>query len=359
MPGGGLRGRKGLGKRMMRAIVAESLDGPEAVRLTEAPEPDGAHERARGRRLLIDVHAAGLSPIDALQTRGRYQYGTTPPYVVGSEAAGVVREADRGTGFSVGDRVAGIVFWGALGERCLLAPEYTIALPDDVGFAEGASVYLNYSTAWFAYHRARVEPGQTVLVHGAAGAVGAACLDLAPVFGARAIAVVSSDEKAAFAERAGAWRVIRSTGPWREEATALTGGHGVDVVLDPVGGDRFTDSLRALRAGGTIVVIGFVGGSIPEVRVNRLLMRNLTVTGISMDTYDAEHPGTLETVRDAVQALLRDGRLHPRIGARFPLERAADALRLVESGTALGKVVVEGIRRPDVADAAPGPGAEG
>jgi len=329
----------------MRAIVVDRLEGLDAIRITDAPgdapEPEGCHERARGRRLLIDVHAAGLSPIDVLQAKGAYQYGTTPPYVAGSEVAGVVREADPGAGFEVGQRVAGIVFWGALGERCLLAPEYTIALPDEVSFAEGASVYLNYSTAWFAYHRARVEPGQTVLVHGAAGGVGQAALDLASVFGAKAIAVVSSDAKAEFARASGAWQVVRSTGPWRAEVQELTGGHGVDVVLDPVGGDRFTDSLRALRAGGTLVVIGFVGGSIPEVKVNRLLMRNLTVTGISMDTYDAEHPGTLELVRDSVQALLAEGRIHPHIGARFPFEQGIDALRLVERGTTLGKVVVD------------------
>ena len=325
----------------MRAIVVDRLDGLDAIHEADAPEPEGYHERSRGRRLLIDVHAAGLSPIDVLQASGAYQYGTEPPYVAGSEVAGVVREAGPGAGFTVGQRVAGIVFWGALGERCLLAPEYTIALPDTVSFAEGAAVYLNYSTAWFAYYRARVEPGQTVLVHGAAGGVGAAALDLASVFGVKAIAVVSSDEKAAFATRAGAWQVLRSTGAWREQVQELTGGHGVDAVLDPVGGDRFTDSLRALRAGGTLVVIGFVGGSIPEVRVNRLLMRNLTVTGISMDTYDLEHPGTLQLVRDTVQGLLAEGRLHPHVGARFPFERSTDALRLVERGTTLGKIVVD------------------
>jgi NADPH2:quinone reductase len=325
----------------MRAFIIETLDGPEAGRFAEVAEPAGAHERAGGQRLLVDVRAAGLSPIDVLQSRGAYQYGTPPPYVAGSEIAGIVREADAGSGFAVGDRVAGIVFWGGLAPRCLAAPEYTIKVPDSVDFAEAAAVYLNYSTAWYAYHRVRAQPGQTVLIQGAAGAVGAAALDLAPVFGVRTIAVVSSDAKAAFAREAGAWAVVRSGGPWLEEVRELTDGHGVDVVLDPVGGDRFTDSLRALRIGGTLVVIGFVGGAIPEVRVNRLLLRNLTITGISMDTMDAEHPGTLRLVRDAVQDLLAAGRLHPAVGARFPFPAAADALRLVAEGTTAGKVVVD------------------
>jgi NADPH2:quinone reductase len=325
----------------VRAAVIEELTGPHAVSLREFPVPAGSHERAGGLRVLIDVHAAGLSVIDNLQARGQYQYGTPTPYVVGSEVAGVVAEADPGSGLAAGDRVAGIVFWGGVADQCLVAPEYTVRLPDDMSFVEGAAVYLNYSTAWFAYHRAEVQDGQIVLVQGAAGGVGTAALDLAAAFGARAIAVVSSDEKAEIAERAGAWRVVRSDTDWLARVLELTDGHGVDVVLDPVGGDRFTDSLRSLRIGGTLVVIGFVGGDIPTVKVNRLLLRNLRITGISMDTMDSEHPGTLRLVRDSVQALMDDGRIHPIVGSTYPIERATDALLALEGRGALGKVVVE------------------
>ncbi|RKR74376.1 NADPH:quinone oxidoreductase family protein [Frondihabitans australicus] len=324
----------------MKAVVIESLEGPEAARLTDFPEPAGAHERARGQRVLVDVHAAGLSVIDNLQARGRYQYGTSTPYVVGSEVAGVVTESESHD-FAVGDRVGAIVFWGGVAEKCLVAPEYTAKLPDAMPFADGAALYLNYSTAWFAYHRAEVRPGQTVLVQGAAGGVGTAALDLAAAFGAKAIAVVSSDEKAEVAKRAGAWAVVRSDANWLAEVRDLTDGHGVDVVLDPVGGDRFTDSLRSLRIGGTLVVIGFVGGEIPEVRVNRLLLRNLKITGISMDTMDAEYPGTLRLVRDSVQALLDEGRIHPFVGHRYPMADTVAALTALEERSTLGKVVVE------------------
>lgn len=319
----------------------QTLDGPGAAHLAEVDEPVGAHERAQGKRLLVEVYAAGLSSIDPLQTRGAYQYGTPPPYVAGSEIAGVVVETDPGTGFGVGDRVGGITFWGGLAERALAAPRYTVRLPDQMSFVEGAAVYLNYSTAWYAYRRSRVERDQCVLVHGAAGGVGTAALDLAAAFGVRAVAVVSSEAKADVARRCGAAEVVRGDGNWLAEVRRRTEGRGVDVVLDPVGGSRFTDSLRALRTGGTLVVIGFVGGSIPQVKVNRLLLRNLTVTGISMDTMDAEHPGTLETVRDGVQQLLDEGRIHPLVGARYPFEQAPEALALLEGRTAVGKVVVE------------------
>ncbi len=325
----------------MHALVVPSLDGPAAARLVDdAPEPAEPHHRAQGRRVLVEVRAAGLSVIDALQAAGAYQYGAPPPYVAGSEVAGVVLEADPGTGFEPGDRVGSIVFWGGLAERAVVAPEYTVKLPDAVDDVHGAAVYLNWSTAWYAYDRARVEPGQTVLVHGASGGVGTAALDLAAVFGARAIAVVSSDEKERVARLAGAAEVVRSDGPWLDQVRELTGGRGVDAVLDPVGGDRFTDSLRALRVGGTLVVIGFAGGSIPEVRVNRLLLRNLTLTGISMDTMDAEHPGTLRRVRDAVQDLLAAGRIHPVIGAVYPFEEARAALVASGEGRTAGKIVV-------------------
>lgn len=325
----------------MRAVVVERLAGPGAARLAEVPEPTGAHDRAGGVRVLVDVHAAGLSPIDVLQSRGRYQYGAPAPYVTGSEVAGTVTEADAGSGFEPGDRVAGIVFWGGAAERALIAPDYTVRLPPSMPFDLGAAVYLNHSTAWYAYDRAGVGPGDTVLVHGAAGGVGTALLDLAPAFDVQTVAVVSSEEKAAVAAAAGATHVVRGDGPWLEQVRALTGGRGVQAVLDPVGGDRFTDSLRALRIGGTLVVIGFIGGAIPELRVNRLLLRNLTVTGISMDVMDREHPGTLRRVRDAVESLLADDRVHPVVAERFPLERGADALARLDGRGVVGKVVIQ------------------
>jgi NADPH2:quinone reductase len=325
----------------MRAVVVRSLDGPDALEVSEVAEPAGAHPAAEGARLVIDVHAAGVAFPDLLQSRGEYQLSTPPPFVTGGEAAGVVREAPEGCGFAVGDRVATMTIWGAMAECALAVPKYTVRIPDAMSYAEGAALWLNYCTAWFAIERAGVRPDETVLVQGAAGGVGTAALDLLRGLGARSIAVVSSDEKARVASSMGADAVVRSSGPWLEDVRALTEGRGVDVVLDPVGGDRFTDSLRALDMAGRLIVIGFTGGSIPVVKVNRLLLRNLTVTGIGLDPMDRRYPGTVRRIGDAVAALAEQGRIKPLVGRRLPLTEGAEALRLLERREAVGKIVVE------------------
>jgi NADPH2:quinone reductase len=329
----------------MRAVVIEELSGPSAARILEVPEPEGAHRRAPGRRVLIDVYAVGLSFIDPLQTRGSYQSGVPAPYICGSELSGVVLESPEDSPVRAGDRVAGIVWQGAMADRALALEDYLVHLPDDMSFAEGAAIYMNYSTAWYALDRAGATPGETVLVQGAAGGVGTCVLDLAPAFGVETIAVVSTEEKAELALRCGATHVVRSTDPWLDEVRSLTNDRGVEVFIDMVGGDRFLDTVRALRIGGRGVIVGFAGGTIPEIKVNRLLLRNLTLTGVTMDVMEKEHPGTLERVRGHVQQLLDANRLHPAIAAAYPLERASKALSSLEERTALGKVVV--IVKPD------------
>jgi NADPH2:quinone reductase len=325
----------------VRAVVIEELTGPGAAHLGEAEEPSGAHQLADGARLLVEVHAAGVSFPDLLQSRGEYQFSTPPPFVCGGEVAGVVLEADPGCGFGPGDRVAGMTVWGAMAERALAIPRFTMRLPDELGFVAGAALYLNYTTAWFAIERAGVVAGEPVLVHGAAGGVGTAALQLLALRGARPIAVVSDDEKEAVARRMGAAEVLRSGGDWPAGARELTDGHGVAVVLDPVGGDRFADSLRALDAGGRLIVIGFAGGSIPTVKVNRLLLGNLTVTGIAYDPMDRRFPGTLTAINAAVSGLAARGEIEPLVGRTLPLADGAEALGIIDRREALGKVVVK------------------
>jgi NADPH2:quinone reductase len=325
----------------VRAAVIEELTGPDGLRVRDFPEPEGAHPRAEGKRLLVEVHAASVSFPDLLQSRGEYQISTAPPFVSGGEVAGVVIEAPADSGFAPGDRVAGMTIWGGMAERALAMPDFTVKLPDSMDFAHGAALWLNSATAWFAVERAAVKPGETVLVQGAAGGVGTAALEVLKDLGARSIAVVSSDTKEQAAREMGADEVVRSTGAWLEQVRELTGGRGVEVVLDPVGGDRFTDSLRALDVAGRLVVIGFAGGSIPVVKVNRLLLRNLTVTGIGLDPMDRRFPGTTARVSAAVVALAQRGALCPRIGARLPLEQGAEALRILDRREAVGNIVVE------------------
>jgi len=222
------------------------------------------------------------------------------------------------------------------------APEFfTFKLPDALDFAQGAGLVLNYHTAYFSLvTRGRLKKGETVLVHGAAGGVGTASLQIARGLGARTIAVVSTDEKEQVAREAGADEVLRSDGPWKDRAKEISGG-GVDVVIDPVGGDRFTDSLRSLREGGRVIVLGFTGGSIPEVRVNRLLLNNTEVIGSGWGAYVLGKPDLNREIGEAIDRLIRDGFIRPIVGARFGLEQAADALELIDGRGATGKVVLD------------------
>jgi NADPH2:quinone reductase len=220
-------------------------------------------------------------------------------------------------------------------------PHFTFRLPDALDYAQGAGLILNYHTAYFALkRRGRLAEGETVLVHGAAGGIGTASIQVAKGLGARTFAVVSSDEKARIARDAGADEVLRSDGEWKDAAKELSGG-GVDVVLDPVGGDRFTDSLRSLRRDGRAIVVGFTGGSIPEVRVNRLLLNNIDVVGAGWGAYIGQVPSVIGETAAALDALIESGHVAPVVGARFPLERAADALKLIDGRGATGKVVLE------------------
>jgi len=324
----------------MRAFVIEELTGPRGGGVREFAEPSGAHPWTDGERLLIEVHAAGVSFPDLLQTRGRYQHREPVPYVAGGEVAGVVLEAPAGSGFAPGDRVASLTIWGAMAERALGLPQYTVRLPDSMDFVRGAALHLNYSTAWFTLHRAGLEKGEDVLVHGASGGVGTATIQLVRALGARPIAVVSTSDKERIARDAGADVVVRAEDGWHERVRELTGGHGVQVVVDPVGGDRFTDSLRALDVGGRLAVVGFAAGSIPTVKVNRLLLRDLSVVGVALDPYIRRFPRLARTLNEELERLTAEGHIRPVVGHVLPLERGAEALELIERREALGKVVV-------------------
>src|SRR3954471_9457281 len=316
----------------MRAIQIVELGGPESLQLVDIDEPSGEGVK-------IDVRAAGVSFPEVLQSRGLYQLKPELPFVPGSEVAGTVREdADR---LKQGDRVAAFCMLGGFAEIALAPRHFVFKLPDALDFAQGAGLILNYQTAYFALKlRGRLEEGETVLVHGAAGGVGTAALQVAKGLGARTIAVVSSDEKERVARDAGADDVVRSDEPWKDAAKELSGG-GVDLVLDPVGGDRFLDSLRSLGEGGRLVVVGFTGGSIPEVRVNRLLLKNTEVVGAGWGAYVLSKPELNVEIGAEIERLVESGHVRPVVGARFPLERAAEALELIDGRGATGKVVLE------------------
>jgi NADPH2:quinone reductase len=326
----------------MRAQQITELTGPaSALTLGDVPEPEATHLLTGTEGVVVDVHAAGVSFPEVLQTRGEYQIKPPLPFVPGSEVAGIVRSAPEDAAVKAGDRVAAFCMLGGFAEVAVAPDFLTFTLPDSLDFAQGAGLILNYHTAYFALVlRGRLEEGETVLVHGAAGGIGTASIQVAKGLGCRVIGVVSSDEKERVARAAGADEVLRADGPWKDEAKEASGG-GVDVVLDPVGGDRFTDSLRSLGEGGRVVVVGFTGGSIPEVRVNRLLLNNTEVIGAGWGAYVLAKPEVNREIGDGVLALAEKGFVAPIVGARYPLEQAAEALALLDERGALGKVVLE------------------
>jgi NADPH:quinone reductase len=326
----------------MRAIQIAELTGPDtALKLADVPEPEASHPLTPGRGVLVEVHAAGVSFPEVLQSRGEYQIKPPLPFVPGSEVGGVVRSAPEDARVKAGDRVAAFCVLGGFAEVAV-APEYfCFELPEPLDFGQGAALVLNYHTAYFALKlRGRLSEGEWVLVQGAAGGVGTASLQVARGLGARTIAVVSTDEKERVARDAGADHVVRSDGPWKDEARELSGG-GVDLVLDPVGGDRFTDNLRSLRETGRVVVVGFTGGSIPEVRVNRLLLNNTEVIGAGWGAYIIPKPEDTARIGAELAAMIDRGVVRPIVGARFPLERASEALKLIDERGATGKVVLD------------------
>jgi len=316
----------------MRAVQVVRLDGPAAVEVRDVPEPPRAPQE-----VLVDVAAVGVNFPDVLQTKGLYQHRPELPYTMGAELAGTVREVPDGSPLAPGDRVAAFTSTGAFAEVAAVDADHILPLPDNVSFEAGAGLPMNYLTAHFALLvRGHLQAGQAVLVHGAAGGVGTACVQLAAALGATVIAVVSSDAKAEVARAAGAAHAVPVDG-FRDAVKELG---GVDLVVDPVGGDRFTDSLRCLRPLGRLLVIGFTAGEIPTVKVNRLLLNNIDAVGVGWGAYALGRPGYAAGQWDELVPHLRSGALDPPIGARFPLEKAAEALAQIDERRVLGKIIL-------------------
>src|SRR6202020_1100158 len=260
-----------------------------------------------GDGVVVEVHAAGAAFPDALLTRGLYQYKPDPPFVLGAEIAGVVRSAPQDAHVKPGDRVVGLtMLTGGMAEVAVLSPDRVFKLPDNVSFEAGAGLLFNDLTVYFALTvRGRLQQGETVLVHGAAGGTD----------------------------------VVLAEG-FKDAVKELTDGRGVDIVVDPVGGDRFTDSLRSLAPGGRLLVIGFTGGEIPTVKVNRLLLNNIDVVGVGWGAWAGTHPDALSEQWADLERLLAWGQLPPPEPVVYPLAEAAAAIASLENRTAKGKVVL-------------------
>ncbi len=317
----------------MRAAQVVTLTGPADVVVQEVPDATAGEDE-----VLVEVHAVGTSFPDLLLSRGEYQMKPEPPFTLGVDVAGVVVS---GAGFEPGQRVCAVQGYGGASELAAVPAGSTFALPDALSFEEGAAMPMNYLTAQFALaERAGLREGETVLVHGAAGGVGTATIQVAKGYGARSVAVVSTEEKAEVARQAGADEVVLLDG-WKDAVTELTGGRGVDVVMDVVGGDVFLDSLRSLAPLGRLLVVGFASGQgIPEVRVNRLLLNNTDVRGVGWGAYAMVRPGYMQEQWAALVPMIEAGVIKPPVGRTYAFEEFGQALVDLDERRTLGKGVV-------------------
>jgi NADPH:quinone reductase len=300
-------------------------------------------------QVLIEVRAAAVNYPDALVVSGRYQTATPMPFTPGKEGAGVVRSVGAGvTRFRPGDRVLIHVEYGAFADEALAREDQCMPLPDDLGFVDATALGLPAQTAWFAlFERASCAAGQVVLVNGATGAVGHAAVQVAAAQGATVLAGVSSPERAQQVLQGIACHTIDLSAPGlrdslRAQVHAATGGRGADIVVDPLGGDAFDASLRALAWDGRIVTVGFAAGRIPEVKANYLLVKNITATGLQWTDYRdrADQAWKVARAHEGLVQLWRRGALRPLPLRTLPMREFAQALRQVEERRAGGRIVL-------------------
>lgn len=322
----------------MKAIVCHELSGPAALRLEDVPEPRSGPGQVRVR-----VRACGINFADSLIARGQYQMQPEPPFSPGFEVAGEVLEAGDGvTGFRAGDRVIAIVPHGGYAEQVVANVNRCVAMPATMPHEHGAAFPVVFGTSHVAlWHRAGLRAGETLVVHGSSGGVGLTAVAIGKQLGATVIATASSPEKLAVAREHGADHLIDTS---REEIRSrikdLTDGRGADVIYDPVGGELFAASLRAIAFEGRILVIGFAGGTVPQIPANHLLVKNVDVIGLNWPAYAERHPAVMtESFRILMDWYLA-GAIRPYVSAIYPLERAVDALDQVVARKSSGKVVI-------------------
>lgn len=322
----------------MKALVAQELSGPSGLVYTDIDDPVEVDDP---NAIVVDIGAAGVSFPDLLLLRGEYQLRLEPPFIPGMEVAGVVRSAPYESEFKPGQRVTALAMLGGWAERVAVPPANIRPTPDDIDDAEAVALLGNYQTTYFALaKRGALRPGETVLVLGSAGGVGTAAIQIAKALGAKVIAMVHRPHAMEFVESLGADVVLPLADGWLDAVKEATGGRGVDLVVDPIGGEAFDDAIRALATEGRLLVIGFAAGGIPTVKVNRLLLRNVSVIGVGYGEFVNRTPGAQALFEFGVAELVRAG-LRPPPPIRFPLSKGADALQALADGRVLGKVVLE------------------
>ncbi|MEX3648198.1 NADPH:quinone oxidoreductase family protein [Mycolicibacterium porcinum] len=320
----------------MKALVAQALTGAAGLAYVDVDDPVSSD------MVVIDVGAAGVCFPDLLLLRGEYQLRLEPPFTPGMEVAGTVRSAPEGSGFTPGQRVSAMTMLGGYAEQVMALPANVIPTADGLDDGQAASLLGNYYTMQFALaRRGGLVAGETVLVLGSAGGIGVASIQLAKAMGAKVIAMVHRSGAEEFVSSVGADVVLPLADGWREAVMEATGGQGVDLVVDPIGGEAFDDAIRVMAPEGRLLVIGFAAGAgIPTVKVNRLLLRNVSVVGVGWGEFVRRHPAAQAQVGAELNKLVAGG-LRPPAPVRFPLSDGAAALDALASGQVRGKLVLE------------------
>ena len=320
----------------MKALVAQELSGPSGLTYTDVGDLVGGPDV-----LIVEVRAAGVCFPDLLLISGQYQLKLKTPFIPGSEVAGVVRSAPPGSGFAPGERVYGMGLLGGYAQQAALPLDAVLPTPPELDDAQAVSLLVNYHTVYFALaRRAALQPGESVVVLGSAGGVGTAAIQIAKAMGAMVVAMVHRADARDYVAGLGADVVLPLAGDWSKAVREHTAGRGVDVLVDPVGGETFDEAIRALAPEGRALVIGFAAGGIPTVKVNRLLMRNVGVLGVGWREFVMAKPEVQAECAAGVARLVSGG-LRPPPPLRFPLSQGRAALESLAAGKVFGKVVLE------------------
>jgi len=326
----------------LKALIVREHGPLENLILEDVPDP------APGPgQVLVDVHAASVNFPDLLVIGGTYQVLPKRPFSPGKDMAGVVAAVGDGvTTLKPGDRVAAQIEYGAYAQKCVVPQQNCYTMPAAMSFADAAAMGIAYPTAHFALvERARWQPGETVLINGAAGGVGIATIEVAKALGATVVASVGSEAKAAVAREHGADHVVRTDVPnlrddFRDQVYAAVGKRGIDVIVDPVGGDVFDASLRVIAWSGRLVVVGFAEGRIPEVKAGHLLVKNIALLGLQYSAYRDRQPEKVQRVQQELFDWHSAGKIRPHVMKAYPLAQYREALRVVRDREVIGKIVI-------------------
>jgi NADPH2:quinone reductase len=322
----------------MQAMMVGEFGEPSSLTLKELRDPEPGTGEA-----LIGVRAMGCNFFDILMIQGKYQLKPPFPFAPGREISGEILKAGDGTGgLSVGDSVFALLPWGGFSTHVVAPVRSIVRMPTGMSFDHAAAFGIVYQTSYFALvHRAGLRSGETLLVNAAAGGVGLAAVQIGKALGARVLAAAGSPQKLEVALAHGAEQAFDYNAPeWTNLVLEATNGRGADVVLDPVGGDVFDQSLKCIGFGGRLLVIGFTSGRIPTVQTNRILLKNISIIGLHWGIYLERDPNLVRQTMSALFALYEDGKLKPLISARFPFVQAAKALEQIAGRHSVGKILL-------------------